>query len=246
MDTTTQHKPQTEKYKVPFGVRLRRLIGRPVFRFIFWLLADLRVTGLENVPVDTGYILAYNHLSLVEPPLILAYWPEHPEAIAGDDVFYRPMQGALVRYYGALPVHRGRYDRTVIDTMVQILESERPVMIAPEGGRSSTGALIRALPGVGYLMDQAHVPVVPVAVIGGDKNFLRRAFTFQRPKIEVRIGEPFALPPIEGRGAERRAARQRNADIVMVHLAHLLPEEMQGEYAGIPLENLEASLDGFM
>jgi len=234
------------EYQVPFWVRVRRHVGRPVFRLIFRILSPLKITGLENVPADTGYILAYNHLSLVEPPLILAFWPEFPEAIAGDDVFYRRYQGALVRYYGALPVHRGRYDRTVIDTMVQILASHRPVMIAPEGGRSSTGALVRALPGVGYLVDQARVPVVPVAIIGGDRNFLRRAFTFRRPEIEMHIGKPFTLPPIEGSGAQRRAARQRNADIVMVHLAHLLPEEMQGQYAGIPLDNLGAALDGFM
>lgn len=244
MDTTNEAKPQ--EYKVPFWVRVRRPIARTVFRQIFRILSRLKITGLENIPKDTGYILAYNHLSLVEPPLILSFWPQAPEAIAGDDVFYRPLQGALVRFYGALPVHRGRYDRAVIDNMVQILANKRAVMIAPEGGRSKTGGLIRALPGVGYLMDQSHVPVLPIAIVGGDKDFIKRAFTFRRPKLEMRIGKPFALPPIEGSGAERRAARQRNADIVMVHIAHLLPEDMQGEYAGIPLENLEASLDGFM
>jgi hypothetical protein len=49
--------------------------------------------------------------------------------------------------------------------------------------------------------------------------------------LEMRIGNPIQLPPVEGKGAERRDSRQRNADLVMCHIAGLLPEEYRGVYA---------------
>jgi hypothetical protein len=48
----------------------------------------------------------------------------------------------------------------------------------------------------------------------------------------MRIGRPFRLPPIQGKGEARRESRQRNADLVMAHIAGLLPEEYRGVYRG--------------
>ena len=53
----------------------------------------------------------------------------------------------------------------------------------------------------------------------------------RRPQLEMHIGKPFHLPPVEGKGMERRESRQRNADLVMRHIAGLLPEGYRGIYA---------------
>ena len=47
----------------------------------------------------------------------------------------------------------------------------------------------------------------------------------------MHIGKPIDLPPVEGKGADRRASRQANADLVMRHLAGLLPEDYRGVYS---------------
>ena len=99
-----------------------------------------------------------------EPPLIAAFWPEHVEAIAGADVFHRPGQKFFVRAYRAIPIRRGEYDRNVIDVMMHVLESGKPLLIAPEGGRSHEIALRRAQAGVAYIVDRAKVPVLPVGI----------------------------------------------------------------------------------
>ena len=115
--------------------------------------------------------------------------------------------------------------------MLTILQAGRPLMIAPEGGRSHGSGLRRAKAGIGYILDQADVPVVPVALVGTTDDVLRRALRLQRPSLEMRVGKPFRLPPIEGAGTERRAGRQRNTDLVMSRIAGLLPPEYRGAYA---------------
>jgi 1-acyl-sn-glycerol-3-phosphate acyltransferase len=89
----------------------------------------------------------------------------------------------------------------------------------------------RALPGTAYLADLAEVPVVPAGIIGTSDDFLERALHGHRPEIELRIGPPFRLPHITGKGVQRRCARQKNADLIMLKIAELLPSEYHGVYA---------------
>ncbi|MEJ2711356.1 MAG: hypothetical protein P8074_27355, partial [Anaerolineales bacterium] len=91
--------------------------------------------------------------------------------------------------------------------------------------------LRQGLPGVAYVMDQTDVPVVPVGITGATDDFLNLALRGKRPTIEMRVGEPVYLPPVEGKGEERRTARQRNVDIIMQHIAILLPIAYRGVYA---------------
>lgn len=220
-------------YHIPFGVLLFRAIVAPLFKLAFLVLCRVKFEGKENIPKTGPYIIAYNHVSLFEPPLLLSFWPYCPEAIAGADVFDRPGQKILVRAYGAIPVHRGEYDRKVIQDMLRVLSANKPLAIAPEGGRSHKPGLRKGFAGVAYLMDQARVPVLPVGVSGTSDDLGKHALRGKRPIIHIRIGKPFHLPPIEGSGEQRRAARQANADLVMRHIAALLPEEYWGLYKPI-------------
>ncbi len=219
------------EYTIPRGLRLRRPIAKTIIRWLFKLLGRVQVTGLENIPLGTAYVVAINHVSIFDPPLALALWPEILEAVGASDVFAKPIQGDLLRIYGAIPVHRGEYDRVLIDTMLAILHAGRPLMIAPEGRRSHAPGMQRAKPGVGYILDEARVPVLPVGLVSTTDDFLKRSLHFQRPLLEMRVGKPFRLPPIEGTGALRRAARQHNADIVMEQIAALLPPQYRGVYS---------------
>ncbi len=220
-----------ERFKVPPFNRLARFTIRPLFRGIFNLLSQVSITGLENIPSSGAYLIAINHLSLFEPPLVLTFWPKAPEAVAAVEVWQRRGQSTLVRLYGALQVHRGEYDRVIIDKVLAALDAGLAVAIFPEGGRSHAPGLRRALPGVAFILDKARVPVVPVGIVGSTDDFLRQALGGRRPKLEMRIGQPLRLPAITGRGEERRQERQRNVDLVMEQIARLLPAEYRGIYA---------------
>jgi 1-acyl-sn-glycerol-3-phosphate acyltransferase len=134
--------------------------------------------------------------------------------------------------YGVIPVHRGDYDRTLLETMLAILKAGRPFIIAPEGGRSHEPAMRRALPGIGYVIEHANVPVLPVGLVGTTDDFWQRAKRGEKPPLEMRIGKPICFPKVTQKGLERRDLRQYNADLVMRHIAGILPEEYHGVYAG--------------
>lgn len=217
-------------YQPALRHRLARWLMRPLFRQLFHLLSRVQVTGQENVPTRGAYLIAINHVSLFEPPLTLAFWPAAIEAAGAVEIWEKPGQDVLARLYGGIQVHRGEFDRQVVEKMLAVLKSGRPLLLAPEGGRSHTLGMRRALPGVAYLADQARVPVLPVGISGAHDDFLHQALRLKRPPIQMRIGQPFMLPPITGKGEARRHERQRNADLIMLHIAALLPEAYHGVY----------------
>lgn len=220
-------------FHVPPWLKFRRWLLRTTFRPVFRILCHIEITGLENIPREGAYIIAYNHVSFFEPPFILAFWPSAPEALSGADVFFRPGQSFIVRAYGAIPVKRDQYDRKVIEKMLALLQAGNPLVISPEGGRSHKPGLRQALPGVAYLMDLAKAPVLPVGIVGGTDDMLFKALRGEKPHLELHIGPSFMLPPIEGKGDTRRQARQHNADTVMLHIAALLPKEYHGVYSNL-------------
>lgn len=220
-----------EQYFVPNSVRVFRTIFRPIFRGIFHLLSQVRITGLGNVPKDGAYLIAMNHVSIYDPPFALAFWPEAPEAVGASDIWKRRGQSFLATCYGGIPVHRGEYDRQVIERLCLVLRSGYPLLIAPEGGRSHTPGMRRALPGVAFIVEKTGIPVLPVGIAGTTGDFLQRAISGRRPLLEMRIGEPFFLPSIGQSGANRREHRQRNADMIMLKIAALVPSEYRGVYA---------------
>ena len=223
-------------YRVPLQNRVARRLMKPVFQGLFHLLAGIKITGRENVPVGRPYLAAFNHISTFDPPFVLAFWPEMIEGMGASDLWKRPGQAQLVRLYHVIPVHRGEYDRVLFDKALGVLAAGRPLLLAPEGGRSHHEGMRRAHPGVAFIVEKAQVPVVPVGIIGTTDDFFKKTVGGERRTLELRIGKPLLLPSLEGKGDERREARQRNADLVMAHIAGLLPEHYRGYYANMAVE----------
>lgn len=224
------HQPETA-YQVPWLSRIARFVFKPAFRGLFHVLARIKISGQENVPFGKPYLVAMNHVSTFDPPFIIAFWPEMIEAMGASDLWQRPGQAQLVKMYHVIPVHRGNYDRALFDRALSVLASGRPLLLAPEGGRSHREGMRRAHPGISFIAEKAGVPVLPAGITGTTDDFFKKAIRAERRLLEIRIGKPFLLPAVEGKGDERREARQRNADLVMTHIAALLPEEYRGYYA---------------
>jgi 1-acyl-sn-glycerol-3-phosphate acyltransferase len=229
-----------ETYRVPIRFRLSRPVLKTVCRMIFHILGRIKVMGRENIPYGQPYVVAMNHISIFDPPLIAAFWPEVLEIVGASDVFEKPGQGQLLKSYGVIPVHRGEYDRALMQRAIAAINAGYPLLIAPEGGRSHVTAMRRALPGISYIIEKTEVPVVPAGLVGTTDDFWQRAKRGERPQLEVRIGSYFNLPPITEKGAARREARQRNADLVMQRVAGLLPEDYRGVYADTAINPAEA------
>ena len=217
----------------------RRWLARPLIRFtlslLFRALAPVKITGKKNVPLHKAYIVAINHVSLFEAPFVGVFWPEQLEALGASDVWERPGQNILARLWGGIKVHRGEYDRAAMEGAIGALQSGYPLLIAPEGGRSHTPGMRVAYAGIAYIAELTGRPVIPVGIVGTTDDFFQKASRGKRPQLEMHIGKPIQLPPVEGKGEARRESRQRNTDLVMQHIAGLLPVEYRGVYADNPI-----------
>lgn len=225
-----------EKYHPAWWVRY---FGRPVIRvglgLVFRILAPIKISGKKNVPLGKPYIVAINHVSLYDPPFVGVFWPEQVEAMGASDIWSKPGQNILAILWGGIQVHRGEYDRALFDTVLGALSAGYPMLIAPEGGRSHAPGMCQAKPGIAYVAEQSGLPVLPVGIVGTTDDFWHKATHGKRPLLEMRIGKAVQLPPVEGKGEARRESRQRNADLIMRHIAGLLPEEYRGYYGDSPI-----------
>lgn len=222
---------ESNRWPITFWLAWRRKLLRAFFRFVFHVLYRVKITGMDHVPKSGGYVIAHNHVSIIDPPLVASFWPVSPDAIGTEELWERKGQNLIVKIYKGIPVGRQRaMDRHFLQTLVNVLKEGRPLLLAPEGGRSHVIGMCRAEPGIAYLVEKADVPVVPVGAVGCVMESLRMALKGKRPTLELRIGEPFRLPPISSYDVSRREARQQNADLVMRKIAQLLPEAYHGAY----------------
>lgn len=220
-----------DQYRVPLHVRINRRFLRLVFRGLFHLLGKVELYGMDKIPENNKYVLAFNHVSLVEIPFIGAFWPTIVEIIGATVVWGRPGVAIVARMWEGIQVKRTEFDREVFRKVKMVIDAGFPLMISPEGTRSHTPGLARGKPGIAYIIDKAKVPVLPVAVVGNTIDFLRQGIRGKRPTIQMFVGDIINLPPLTGRGVERRYMRQQNTDIIMARIAEMLPESYQGVYS---------------
>lgn len=212
---------------------------RWIIGLIFRLLSRVTVSGLENVPRQGGILLAINHLSRVDPPLIYYLVGRNDaSALVADSYKSNPFLSLVVNLVGGIWINREQADIHALRLARAHLKGGGLLGVAPEGTRSHTRTLLPAKTGVAYLADKADVPVLPAAV-SGTETAIEQLFRLRHPQIEVRFGEPFRLPPVDRQ--HREACLQRNTDEIMCRIAAMLPSQYRGVYAGHPrLEQLLA------
>ena len=156
MPTLRSHHPNPRLYA----------ILRAIVRFLFRLLTRTEIRGLENLPAHGPYIVLTNHLSAIDPPLILAAIPDAHHCVRRPHSSPRVYGRRVDERAGAIWVRRGEADREALKAAVEVLKEGGVIGLAPEGTRSKTGALIKGKIGAAYLATRADVPLVPVALTG--------------------------------------------------------------------------------
>ncbi len=151
-------------------------IARELVRFAYHIVFRITVIGRENIPEEKGgYIIASNHISNNDPPMVGLTFRGKYNFMAKEELFHlNPIFTWLIKKLGAFPVKRGAKDSSAIDNALESLKRGRIFIIFPEGTRSKDGELGRAKSGVTLIAAQAKVPVVPVFIKYGRKRFRRR------------------------------------------------------------------------
>ncbi len=206
---------------------LRRLIN-----FLFRTLSKLEVIGLENIPPEGGYIIAVNHLSRLDPPLGFALVDRDDlTAIVTDKYKNNLLISPIVNFLNGIWIDRDIADFHAIREARKYLKAGWILGIAPEGTRSTIGALLPAKTGVAYLADKVNIPIIPAAIYGTE-NAIRQLFRLRRPHIHMHFGESFLLPKVER--ASRTEDLEQNTDEIMCQIAVMLPPSYRGPYADHP------------
>lgn len=186
-------------------------IVRAVLDFIFFVIFRLHVEGRENVPQTGAIIVAPNHKSDWDPPLIgVAFNTRIIHYMAKEELFKNPFLGWLIRQFGTFPVKRGTVDRTAIRQALRELKAGNPLGIFPEGTRIRREGLGRFHSGMASLALMTGTPVVPVAVIGS------RWMPHKKGPLAVLIGKPVEVK------------KQRPTDEKVAELNDVVKGKIQG------------------
>jgi 1-acyl-sn-glycerol-3-phosphate acyltransferase len=205
---------------------------RSILRFLFDRLTDHTAVGVENVPREGGFLLATNHMSRLDLPLLFIDTPR-PDLIAlvADDYKASPFFHWIIRTSGSIYIDRDKADFTAMRAGMDHLRQGKILGIAPEGTRSRVGALLEAKSGAALLAEKMHVPVIPVA-LEGTETAMHELATLRRPHLWVHFGEPLCLPPLDRR--DREGSLLRNTDEIMCRIAAMLPPRYRGFYTDHP------------
>jgi 1-acyl-sn-glycerol-3-phosphate acyltransferase len=207
---------------------------RSLIRFLLRTLARVEVRGRENVPTSGNFIVAANHLGLVDaflPFYIVDY--NNLVLLVGEKWEKVWIMRWLGRRLNFIFVDRFNPDLKAIRQVISRMKQGEVLVITPEGTRSKVGHLIEGKPGVSYLAAKMGYPIVPAAITGTfDPVFFSQLKRLRRPRVTVNIGPSFTLPPIPGE--ERDETLQRYTDEIMCRIAALMPAEFRGAYADHP------------
>lgn len=177
-------------------------------KFFFGLFFRMRILGKENVPFSGPVILAANHMSNWDPPILATYLDRPVSYMAKQELFEVPVLGRAIASCHAFPIKRGAADRAAIKMAIKILKLGNCVGVFPEGTRSQDGKLHKPAAGVALIAALSSVPVVPVALIGTNEIFSHhRAFS----RVTVVYGKPMFF---SGERSDRNALQEFSQKIM--------------------------------
>lgn len=185
------------------------------------VLTGWDVRGLAHIPRSGGVVVASNHISFWDPPLIGAAVPRELTFLAREDLVHTPGLGLLIRSVNAIPIRRGVTDLSGLSRARDRLKEGAALLMFPEGGRMTDGELHPARPGVGIMAVQADVPIVPCYISGSNRQ---RQWWYRGTRVRLWFGRAWPWQDLAGRESDLTPGRvlyQRVTDAVMREIAIL-------------------------
>ena len=202
----------------------------PVFGFFHFMSALIDniafrgpSVGLENVPRDTGFLVAANHASHLDPFLVGSRLPHQVTFFARKTLWKPGFASWWLNAVGVIPVDRdGGSDVAAIKRVLGALKAHKTIIMFPEGTRSPDGALQPPKPGVGLFACRAQVPVLPVRIFGSFEALGRSGSLQLGTSVTVVFGRPLTPSDYDAPGAGK-ARYQIASERIMAAIAQLRP-----------------------
>lgn len=187
------------------------------YRIVYWMARiffktcfRLRVYGLEHFRPGSA-IIAANHASFYDPPVLSISCPEEVHFLARGSLFHVPILGRLIRTLNSHPVERGASDAQTFRTMLQLLAEGKKLILFPEGKRTFDGELLPLERGLAFLVQKAHCRIIPAYIQGSFQAWPRgRKF----PKLFGKMSCVFGTA-IEWREFEHLDKKEAQAQITI-------------------------------
>lgn len=194
---------------------LARAVALLFFRF--------RVVHRDRMINDGPAILASNHQSYLDPPLIGNASDRAIHFLARKTLLDVPILGRILPKLNVIPVDQEGSDRSALKALIRVLKAGEGVLVFPEGSRTLDGNLQPALPGVGLVIAKTLAPVVPMRIFGAREALPRGGGGLHFRPITVVVGEPiyFTSADLQPAGKDLYA---RLSNRVMTAIAALKPE----------------------
>lgn len=209
-----------------------RFLGRTVLPVAF----KLDIKGEENFPAKGPLLVVGNHVAMMEAVLMTVFTPWLVEMVGSADIPQEGFTESVLRFYGYIPLRRGRTDRKAMTMALDVLRQGGIVGIFPEGGIWEIGAK-KPQTGVAWLSQQSGAPVLPIG-FSGTLGALGAALKLKRPLLKMRVGKmmPAANPPER---AARKEYLESYAEQVMQAVIDLLPADDPSRLPEVLDENFE-------
>lgn len=207
------------------------------FRAVYAGYFGWRVHNAERVPLTGPVILASNHASFLDPPLVGSGIKRGINYLARESLFRFPVLGWILHQWQVVPVDRDGGGAKGLKAILDRLLDGGAIILFPEGTRSPDGRLQPARSGIGLTVIKSEAPVVPVRVFGTFEAYNRK-MRFPRPfsKVVVKYGRPMRFEQL--RAEARTCSKQRLkqiyqevADQIMAAIAALQPFEDKDSFA---------------
>ena len=179
-------------------------IGYALSRFTATVLMGCRPVGVENLPRAGGFILASNHISNLDPPLVGCYVPRRTHFLGKRELFETPVLKWIVGRTNMHPVRRGGFDRAAVKTAVSVLKSGAPLVMFPEGTRSKTDEFLEPKAGIGMIAREALAPIIPCYIQGS--NHFKRCLV-RRERLQIAYGAPLGPEWLERQSNDKEGWR---------------------------------------
>jgi len=193
-------------------VTLARLTGKVMF--------SLKVEGLENMVKagEGGTIIAANHQSFLDPPLVAAACKGQIHFLARDTLF-KGVFGKLIRAVNAVPINQGGADLASIKTIIGEVKKGNRILVFPEGTRTEDGEIQSAAAGIGMIVAKSKAIVQPVYIEGAFEAWPRHEKKPRRHPVQITFGERLDFSDI-GR-VKTKEEYQEIADKIMASIESL-------------------------
>lgn len=164
-----------------------------IFLYIFFkVFYRLEVFGLENIPREGGFIMAVNHVSYLDPPVIGAVSTRRVRFMAKEGLFKIPFFKLFIKIF-SFPIKRDKPHPSSIKEAIQRLKKGELIVMFPEGSRSVDGEFLEAKRGLSVIASISKKPVIPTFIKGTEKALPVGAKFLRPAKITVIFGDPLGM-----------------------------------------------------